>query len=305
MKKLLRAMGKRGYRSRAVHIGRLRKLVDEINAGYDQGLLVEDLHQRYFSAFDSEPPAGLADPRSLIVVAYADPPVRFTFSREGKNTPVMVPPTYLNAEVKDAAVEAVLKQLLAPEGYRAARIAVPKKLLAVCSGLARYGRNNIAYVEGLGSYHRLAVFCSDAPCGEDGWTAPRMLERCEDCRVCQRSCPTGAIGSDRFLLHAERCLTLWNEKPGDVAFPDWVEASWHNCLVGCMECQRACPENGALKGWCEEGVEFSEDETELVMAGVEPAKMPAPLVEKMRRWDLLALYEELPRNLHAYLVRNS
>ena len=37
----------------------------------------------------------------------------------------------------------------------AARMMLPEKLLAVCAGLARYGRNNIAYVDGWGSFVEL------------------------------------------------------------------------------------------------------------------------------------------------------
>ncbi|MCK5093868.1 MAG: hypothetical protein KAR18_04015 [Spirochaetes bacterium] len=52
------------------------------------------------------------------------------------------------------------------------------------------------------------------------------------------NCPTGAIDSNRLLIYGERCLTYFNERPG--VFPDWIEHSWHKCLVGCLECQRVC-----------------------------------------------------------------
>jgi epoxyqueuosine reductase len=291
-----------GYHGKVLSIGRIRELAEEIQDGYSRGLLDEDLYRSYLAKFDTQPPGQLPDARSLIVVAYADPPVLFSFDWRGKTVKLTVPPTYLNAEAKDAAVEAALRQLLAPEGYRVARIAVPKKLLAVHSGLARYGRNNIAYVEGLGSYHRLAAFCSDWPCGGEQWSEAQMLERCRDCQACLRSCPPGAIGSDRFLIYAERCLTFWNEKPKEIAFPDWMEDSWHRCLVGCLECQRVCLENRDLKDWYQEGAEFSEQETELLLGGVDQAQLPAALAEKLRRWDLLELYEQLPRNLSASLT---
>jgi epoxyqueuosine reductase len=237
----------------------------------------------------------------LIVVAYPDPPVRFTFSWKDGLRQLTVPPTYLHGGVKDAEVGRVLAERLKPQGYGVAQMLVPEKLSAVRSGLARYGLNNITYVEGLGSYHRLAVFCSDYPCKADSWSEARMLERCSGCRACLRECPSAAIAEDRFLLHAERCLTLWNEKPKGIDFPVWLEDSWHNCLVGCLHCQRACPENRALAGWYEEGAAFTGEETELLLAGGEPTELPADLHEKLRRWDLLELYEQLPRNLRALL----
>ncbi len=294
-----------GYRGRMVSIRHLRALQEEIKDRRERGLLNEDLFQVYLAKFNYQPPRSIANARSLIVVSYGDPPVRFTFGWKGKTVRLFVPPTYLKAEVKDAEVGRVLKELLAPEGYRLSQVVVPKKLLAVRSGLARYGKNNITYVDGLGSFHRLVVFCSDYPCEEENWIEARMLERCERCQACQRSCPSGAITAGRFLLRAERCLTFWNEKPGRNAFPDWVEDSWHNCLVGCLHCQRACPENRELQDWHEEGVEFSGQEIKLILAGKAPHEFPSALKEKLERWDLLELLDILPRNLRACLGADS
>jgi epoxyqueuosine reductase len=292
-----------GYRGRVVSIHHLRALQEEIQGR--QELIDEDLNQRYLSRFDYLPPRNMPNADSLIVVAYGDPPVRFTFGWKGKSVKLTVPPTYLKADAKDAEVGRVLKELLAPQGYHLAQIVVPEKLLAVRSGLARYGKNNITYVEGLGSFYRLVVFCSDYPCEAEPWIEARMLDRCEQCQACQRGCPSGAIGADRFLLRAERCLTFWNEKPGRIAFPDWVEDSWHNCVVGCLHCQRVCPENSELQDWHEEGVEFSGQETELILAGGCSTEFPLALNDKLERWDLFELLDMLPRNLQACLENSS
>ena len=286
-----------GYRATVTGAHRLQALREELQDRCDSALVDKDVYESYLSGFDEQPPAEVPDARSLIVVACADPPVRFSFNWRGRTFRLVVPPTYLNAEAKDAAAGTILGRLLAAEGYRLARVAVPKKLLAVRSGLARYGRNNIAYVEGLGSYHRLVVFCSDCPCDGDRWIEARMLDRCETCRACLDSCPPAAIAGDRFLLHAERCLTFWNEKPPEIAFPDWVEEAWHNCLVGCLECQRVCPENRMHIDRYTDGAGFSEGETELLLEGVDPSQLPAALTQKLQRWDLFELYEQLPRNL--------
>jgi epoxyqueuosine reductase len=294
-----------GYYGTVVAVHRLRALQEEIQDRYDSGLLDEDVYKSYLAGLDYRIPASVTSPRSLIVVAYADPPVRFSFSWRGKIQQLVVPPTYLNGEAKDAEAGRVLTELLAPKGYGVAQILAPEKLSAVRSGLARYGKNNITYVEGLGSYHRLAVFCSDYPCETDQWAEARMLERCEGCRTCLRACPSGAIADDRFLLHAGRCLTLWNEKPKEIEFPEWVEDSWHNCLVGCLHCQRVCPENRAFQGWYDEGPGFTERETEVMLAGAEQADLPAALAEKLQGSGLLEFYDLLPRNLLACLERDS
>ena len=121
---------------------------------------------------------------------------------------------------------AILAEVLESGGYRAAKAVLPKKLLAVRSGLAAYGKNNITYVPGMGSFHGLVAVFSDLPAPEGTWRDAEMMEACHKCAACRRHCPTGAIDADRFLLRAERCLTFHNEKPVDVPFPGWIDAAW-------------------------------------------------------------------------------
>ena len=130
-----------------------------------------------------------------------------------------------------------------------------------------------------------------------------MTATCDQCKACLHSCPTGAIDPDRFLLHTERCLTLHNEEPQHVPFPQWVDPSWHNCLVGCLECQRVCPENGEVKDWIVGDEVFSEEETALLLDGVAIDELPSATAAKVIRLDLTDLLEFLPRNLSALLSK--
>ena len=68
-----------------------------------------------------------------------------------------------------------------------------------------------------------------------------------------------------------------------------------------MHCQRICSENAGRLSWCEEGVEFSVEETAFLLGGIPLAELPGVLVEKLERWDLLDLLDILPRNLRALL----
>jgi len=192
-------------------------------------------------------------------------------------------------------------EILEPSGYRVVLANLPKKLTAVRSGLAAYGKTNVTYIPGMGSFHRLVVLWSDLPCEQDQWQELRMMTTCEKCKACLRACPTGAIDPNRFLLHAERCLTFLNEKPQDVPFPPWVDPSWHNCLVGCLHCQKVCPENGEVRDWIEGDEVFSEEETALLLDGVAIDELPSATVAKLERLDLTDLLEVLPRNLEALL----
>ena len=189
-----------GYQARVVPIRRLHDLHHAIERGRKQDLFDEEFYQERLTGFVFTPPEDMPEAQSLIIVAFRDPQVRFYFNRRGARIPAIVPPTYLHWQGKDWQAGRLLSGLLGAESHRVVPAIVPKKLLAVCSGLAAYGKNNITYIEGMGSFHRLAAFCSDLQCEQDEWREPKMMEHCERCVGCLRGCPTGAIRPERFLL---------------------------------------------------------------------------------------------------------
>jgi epoxyqueuosine reductase len=127
------------------------------------------------------------------------------------------------------------------------------------------------------------------------------MERCRGCDLCQIACPTGAIAADRFLLHAEKCLTYHNEMPADTPFPAWIKPEWHNCLIGCIRCQAACPENKPFLNVIGETAEFSEEETQLLLKGTPLDQIPPETLTKMQLLSLTDYISELPRNLAVLL----
>ncbi|NIN69196.1 MAG: hypothetical protein GTO63_31845 [Anaerolineae bacterium] len=293
-----------GYRGRVVSTQRLADLEAGIEGHNAKGLIDGELYEMYLAGFEFDPPDDLPDSKSVIIVAVPNAPTRITFAVEGQRLPVFVPPSYLHFQEIHQQVQDLLAEALGPLGYRVAKAIIPKKLLAVRSGLARYGKNNICYVPGLGSFHVLVSLWSDLPCPQDSWREPQMLEKCQDCTACLRKCPTGAITSERFLLRAERCITFHNEKPTDIPFAEWIDPSGHNCLVGCFHCQRVCPENKDLREWIQEGEEsFSEEETTRLLGGVPLDRLPGPMVEKLQRLDLVGLLDVVPRNLEIFVSR--
>ena len=123
------------------------------------------------------------------------------------------------------------------------------------------------------------------------------MKACEKCQLCGKACPTGAIPSDRFLLRAERCIPYHNEKKGDVSFPDWMNSFWHNCIVGCMYCQKVCPINRNFIEWIGEKEQFSEEETNLVLNGVPRDELPVITLRKLEKLSLTNYFDSLHRNL--------
>jgi epoxyqueuosine reductase len=301
MEELHLQLAKRGCQARIIAIHHLPEIKENIEGRYKQGLFDKKFYEERLTFFDFRIPDNLPEAKSMIVVAVPRPQSQAVFTWKGERHALILPPTYVPYEGTTKRVEALLTKILGASGYCVASTALPLKLLAVRSGLGDYGRNNICYVPGMGSFHQLVAVYSDLPCQEDTWREPQMMKRCQDCQACRWSCPTGAISTDRFLLHAERCIVFHNEKKGNIPFPAWINPSWHNCLYGCLHCQRVCPEDKSFMQWIEEKEEFSQKETALLLEGVPREQLPAATVRKLRHLDLIDSLDSLPRNLSVFL----
>ncbi|MGB7294984.1 MAG: 4Fe-4S double cluster binding domain-containing protein [Candidatus Aminicenantales bacterium] len=301
MDQVLQELERHGFQARIVSASRLPELEEAIVSRRDRGEFSQNFYRERLSYFRFNPPESLPGARSIIVAAFLQPKTRVLLHLDGKPIPVDIPPTYLY--YPDSFAENILQGILKPVGYRLARTALPLKLLAVRSGLATYGRNNISYVPGMGSYHRLMAFYSDYPAADDSWLTARLMNSCAQCWACLRNCPTGAIAEDRFLLNAERCLTYLNEKPGD--FPGFVHPSFHNALVGCFHCQDVCPENRPFRHRVEPGEEFSEEESRLLLRYEAAGNLPASIRRRLENMDLMDYIGFLPRNLRAVIAASS
>jgi epoxyqueuosine reductase len=239
----------------------VRDVQQEIGERRRSGELAAELYEAELAAVvEVEPPPVDG---TVVVVAKPRGASRIAFELEDGLFEALLPPTYSRYR---ATFEDV-RQDLAAHGLPGARVELlsgPLKALAASLGLTRYGRNNVAYVPGAGSYIQLCGYVTDArlgpPSPETG--APRMLEECAGCSTCRRACPTGAIAAQRVLLHAERCLTAVNENPG--AWPAWVPERAHTCIIGCLICQRACPVNPRLPVE-DGGLSFSLAETRALL----------------------------------------
>jgi epoxyqueuosine reductase len=293
----------RGYQARMISVEHLPLLQKQIEEQRSQKLLDSQFFEERLSWVQFQIPESLPKAQSVIVVAVPRPQTRAVFTSNGVRRPLILPPTYTAYDSIKKQVQDLLAQLLSEKGYTVTGTELPLKLLAARSGLAQYGRNNIGYASGMGSFLQIVAYYSDMPCEEDSWQEPAMLQACENCDLCRRACPTGAIPSDRFLLRAELCITYHNEKKGDIPFPSWMDASWHNCIEGCMRCQRACPVDRQFLDWAEDEEEFSEEETAMLLEGTSREKLPEEAVRKLMHLDLLNDIGILPRNLGVFFKK--
>lgn len=292
----------RGYRVAWGPTEVLRRARAELLGRRESGELDTDFCREQIEyLFESEEAGRNA---TVVVVAMPRPAHRVGFELGEGRLDALLPPTYLRYRATFEEVRQDLTENGLP-GARVEHLTAPLKTVATLLGLVRYGRNNIAYARGIGSYLQLCGYLTDArlPISENPvLEKPELLPECDDCTRCLAACPTKAINEDRVLLSAERCITLSNENPGP--WPESIPRRAHHCLVGCLSCQRACPANPKLR-IDDTGVCFSASETQSLIDGDPVARKQA---ERGIRAKLAALGQPgiepvLGRNLRALIDR--
>lgn len=136
-----------------------------------------------------------------------------------------------------------LLELLVQRGVHAVLgTQLPLKLLARAAGIGVIGRNSLLHNDAWGSCMVLCALVTDiAPQPE---IEPLAAKPCGSCMQCVRSCPTQALCGDG-QLDTERCLRA-RMMTGE-AVPEPMRGPMGNRLLGCEICQRACPNNRAVR----------------------------------------------------------
>ena len=281
-----------GYKFKTVSIKHLTAVQDAVGNLVREGTLNEKMSSgwRFYKKSNNDFP----DAKTIIIAAMPQSIFTMSFRWQGTDYSVIVPPGYI-LETDDLNAETILTTTLVSKGFKVSRARMALKTLAVRSGLAQYGRNNITYVSGMGSYHRLIAFYTDYSSEADDWQPPETMVKCQKCTLCRDNCPTGCIPADRFLIHAENCLTYLNEAEED--FPAWVNPDWHNAIIGCMSCETVCPVNKPYLKNIKTGPAFTEEETELILKKTPEKKLSPGMKEKLHNFIEDGYLPMLGRNL--------
>lgn len=253
-----------GERLRLVPVERLHEVRDDLRTlearvalnGFQRWIV----HELY--ALELPPLAFAA--RSIVLVAIPHPPYALVdLAWEGR--------THRCMSLVRSDFEGTGRALAAGAAAEGVRLApapdVPMKRLAVRSGLAVYGRNNVGYVEGLGSHFSLAAWYSDAP-GQE-----------------------------------EACLSYLNESPAP--FPAWLPAGIHHTVYDCLRCQLRCPMNKGRGAPPIGPIAFSEEETGHLLAGTPFERLPAALAAKARPLGFQDWGAGIARNLRALFAQQA
>ncbi|MCX7772909.1 MAG: hypothetical protein N2376_07340 [Clostridia bacterium] len=289
---------KRGYKLQIISSERIQDLKSEIERfsqseelnGFQKWIL-SDLYNYSLSRAEFEA-------KSVVILAvphpfYAD----VVFKKDGQTYAAksLVRPDFNGAH---GFIESFSEDF----GYHFAKADdLPLKRLGVQSGLCEYGRNNITYIDDVGSNFSLTAYLSDLPCEFDAWRGAVVAKACANCNVCIHSCPTGAIRKDRFLIDNQRCLSTLNEMPGE--FPDWLPETVHHTCYDCMRCQEKCPMNIGHLDKMEGSVVFSEEETEMLLTAVPLEQLLPELRQKLWTLGMDEWYDAMPRNIKALMRR--
>ena len=287
-----------GAKSQIVPIERLKDLKKDFdvlkkehNLNNFQKYIVNDM-------FKFDMPDINFKPKSIIIVAVPIPAyAEVEFIWQDKKHLVKSLSYYdIDSEKDHTNTKKYLKDFLESNNFHIEYASnIPCKLLAVRSGLAIYGKNNICYVDSMGSFLTFEVFFTDFPCTNNTWNNITHADKCSDCNSCINNCPTNAIRDQSFLIDNERCLSYYNETPGE--FPEWIPLSAHHCIYDCLKCQIICPMNKKYINNIVGPIKFNEQETYDILEGKQFQKLNPALRKKVKMLGMDSWLNAIPRNL--------
>ncbi|NHJ13571.1 MAG: epoxyqueuosine reductase [Candidatus Thorarchaeota archaeon] len=256
----------------------------------------------YIDGMKHKIPDSFPDATSIVVMAIFCPLMMVDFHYGGTKHEILLPHYYDLGITEGQLQNTILDSIIGERNYRVenARLHVLLKRLAVRAGLGQYGRNNLCYVDEMGSFVKLFAYFTDFQFEDDSWNEAKMMDSCTNCSICLKECPTGAITGDNFVINVDRCIPLYNEIRGE--FPDWLDASSHNALMGCLKCQLCCPANSRAIAKTERLDHVSEEETDMILEGSLNEKLLHSISAKLRMFspeDAPYYFPVIRRNLQA------
>jgi epoxyqueuosine reductase len=283
-------------------VDRLPALQNEFNTARNNSQLgTHKMYRDQIATLGFKLPADFPNAKSVVVIAAYSKNMYANFRLDGNSSRILIPFQYYNDDMNAAALKGIAqKEIVKTPGRRIVDVSqtTPLKLLAARSGLGRYARNGLIFVDGMGSYCVLYAFLTDHAFPEDNWTNLQILDECNRCHACVQTCPTRCINRWSYSVNIDKCLTLYNENLGD--FPNFILGSMHHALMGCMRCKTPCPVNEGIAELSGNLEDVSEEETRKILKGTPDDALLKSLQRKLRQFRAVASKDQFPimsRNL--------
>ena len=274
------------YKYCTISVEHLEELQEDIDKLRRAGKLSDnEVYRRYIDSKKFEIPENLPNAKSIIILAIFSKLGLVNFHINGKNYEIMIPPNYYDdGTTLEDFKNLILNDIIKVPGYQVEYTnKLHVKLLAVRSGLGKYGRNNICYVDEWGSMINLFAFFTDYQFEKDDWNELMMMDQCRDCTICINNCLTKAIptpSDGTFVINASKCISVYNEIEGII--PDWIPSEAHNALIGCMRCQKPCPSNSEVINLTNKLDDITKNEAKALLEGQPNEKIVNSLAKKLK-----------------------
>lgn len=123
-------------------------------------------------------------------------------------------------------------------------ICLPDRWAGAMSGVTTYGKNTLAYADGVGSFIILKSVVVDKELEYDPVLDPKSTKCPNNCRACLDACPTGAL-YEPFKLDSKRCISYntFSQATFDAHIPLDIREKMGSVIHGCDVCQQVCPRN--------------------------------------------------------------
>ena len=111
--------------------------------------------------------------------------------------------------------------------------------LAYSAGLGFYGKNSMLINPDFGSY----FFIGYILCNIDLEKDTPLNQKCDECNLCIKSCPGGALGE---CFDINKCASHISQKKGELTLNEEQILKKSGLIFGCDICQKVCPHNNII-----------------------------------------------------------
>lgn len=113
--------------------------------------------------------------------------------------------------------------------------------VAMRSSIGWFGKNCSIINDQYGSFIYIGYLVTDIDLGAEDES---VYSKCNDCELCVKACPTGALKGD-YDFDANKCISYLTQTKDKIPYD--LRVKMGNSIYGCDICQMACPYNNEIQ----------------------------------------------------------